>query len=112
MGNQNGPPRMRLTTTTRLVLEVLMAEASREQYGLEIGQRAQLAPGTVHPILAKLEREGWLTSKVEDADPHVIGRRPRRYYQLTGHGITSATRALQATPTPTSLLRRLGVVEG
>lgn len=103
---------MRLTTTTRLVLEVLMANASNEQYGLEIGQKAQLAPGTVHPILAKLEREGWLTSKREDADPHVIGRRPRRYYRLTADGVVAAERALQATPTPASLLRRLGVAEG
>jgi hypothetical protein len=37
--------------------------------GLEICAAAGLASGTVHPILARLERLGWLESRWEDIDP-------------------------------------------
>ena len=78
-----------MTLPTQLVLRVLLAEPTREMYGLQIGQAAELPSGTVHPILARLEGCGWLESRWEDIEPEVVkaispndaGRiaRPREY---------------------------------
>ena len=47
---------------------------------MEIGTAAGLPSGTVHPILARLETVGWLTSRWEDINPRTEGRPARRYY--------------------------------
>jgi hypothetical protein len=39
----------------------MLAEPTREMHGLEICQDAGLPSGTTHPILARLERLGWLS---------------------------------------------------
>src|SRR4051795_9827785 len=70
----------RMTIPTQLVLEALLGEEDRELYGAEIGERAGLRSGTVHPILARLEGVGWLASRWEDVDPPAEGRPPRRHY--------------------------------
>jgi PadR family transcriptional regulator, regulatory protein PadR len=106
---RNRTPRM--TIPTQLVLRALLADPSRELYGVEIGAAAGLPSGTVHPILARLEGVGWLTSRWEDIDPRVEGRPARRYYQLTPDGLELArsalARAYSATARP-AWLRPLG----
>ena len=84
----------RMTLPTQLVLRVLLAEPNQEVYGLEIGESAGLASGTVHPILARLEGIGWLTSRWEDIDPVTEGRPARRYYRLTATGAEEGRAAL------------------
>src|ERR1700759_1532107 len=84
----------RMTMPTQLVLRALLIDPEAELYGLEIGDAAGLASGTVHPILARLEAAGWLTSRWEDVDPAVVGRPARRYYRLTGAGVSEARDAL------------------
>ncbi len=74
---------------------------------LEIGQAAELASGTIHPILARLEQCGWLESRWEDADPTREGRPRRRYYRLTPDGVQYAATALARVHTPAPLLHRL-----
>jgi PadR family transcriptional regulator PadR len=96
-----------MTLPTQLVLRAMIAEPTREMYGLEIGQAAELASGTIHPILARLEACGWLESRWEDLDPHKAGRPRRRYYRLTPDGVVHAARALDRVRTPASLLTRL-----
>jgi len=86
-----GVPRM--TIPTQRVLRVMLSD-SREHYGLEIGQAAGLASGTVHPILARLEALGWVESEWEDMDPRSEGRPQRRYYRLTAHGKVASREAL------------------
>jgi len=83
-----------MTTPTQLVLRVLLVDAESERYGLEIGEAAGLASGTVHPILARLEAIGWLTSRWEDVDPAAAGRPARRYYRLTAEGAVEAQAAI------------------
>jgi PadR family transcriptional regulator, regulatory protein PadR len=104
MGRAPGP---RMTLPTQLVLRAMIADPSRQMYGLEIGKAAQLAPGTIHPILARLESWGWLESRWEDLDPHDAGRPRRRYYRLTPDGVVGAARALDRARTSTSLPARL-----
>ncbi len=97
-----GSPRM--TKPTQFVLRALLADPEAELYGLEIGETAGLASGTVHPILARLEGVGWVTSRWEDIDPAVVGRPARRYYRLTGDGAVAARDALAKAWRPTKRL--------
>lgn len=99
-------PGLRMTIPTQLVLEALLADPERELYGVEIGEKAELRSGTVHPILARLEGVGWLQSRWEDIDPRTEGRPPRRYYRLTADGAREAQAALARAHRP-SLVRRL-----
>lgn len=73
----------RSTHTTRTVLQAL---ADGHTYGRQIIEVTGLYPGTVYPILNRLERLGWVVSEVEDIDPSVVGRPPRRFYELTEQG--------------------------
>ncbi|MFJ9781286.1 PadR family transcriptional regulator [Amycolatopsis sp. NPDC101161] len=72
----------RMTLPTQLVLRVLMADPARELYGLQICGEAGLPSGTIHPILARLERVGWLSSRWETVDTREEGRPRRRYYRI------------------------------
>jgi PadR family transcriptional regulator, regulatory protein PadR len=83
-----------MTIPTQLVLRSLLADPTRELYGVEIGDQAGLPSGTVHPILARLEGVRWVESRWEDVDPRVQGRPARRYYRLTAAGAESARLAL------------------
>ncbi len=98
---------LRMTIPTQRVLESLLDDPAQELYGLEIGEAAGLRSGTVHPILARLEGYGWLTSRWEDVDPSVEGRPPRRYYRLTADGAPAARAALARAyrPSPARRLR-------
>jgi PadR family transcriptional regulator PadR len=103
----NRTPRM--TIPTQLVLRALLTDPSKELYGVEIGQAAGLPSGTVHPILARLEGVGWLTSRWEESDPLAEGRPARRYYQLTPDGLALARAALaRASTARPAWLRPLG----
>ncbi|KFZ77872.1 PadR family transcriptional regulator [Amycolatopsis sp. MJM2582] len=77
---RSGKPRM--TLPTLLVLRALMTDPSRELYGLQICAEAGLPSGTVHPILARLEGLGWLSSRWEAVDAREEGRPRRRYYRV------------------------------
>jgi PadR family transcriptional regulator PadR len=104
----------RMTLPTQLVLRALLVEPTREMYGLQIGQAAELPSGTVHPILARLEGCGWLESRWEDIDPAKEGRPRRRYYRLSAEGAESSRTALARVHTPAALvsLLRAGLAGG
>ena len=69
-----------MTIPTQLVLRALLADPAKELYGVEIGTAAGLPSGTVHPILARLEGVGWLTSRWEE----LVGLRRCRVRQSRG----------------------------
>lgn len=83
-----------MTIPTQRVLRAFLADVTAELYGIEIANMAGLATGTVHPILARLERIGWVTSHWEDIDPRSEGRPARRYYRVTSSGAEQARMAL------------------
>jgi DNA-binding PadR family transcriptional regulator len=87
-------PEPRMTLSTLQVLAVLLADPLGEHYGLELCRAADLPGGTLYPILARLERAGWLTSAWEDIDEAAQGRRQRRYYRLTDSGAERARQVL------------------
>ena len=84
----------RMTIPTQRVLRALLNDPDAELYGVEIGAAADLPSGTVHPILARLEGFGWVTSRWEDIDPSAQGRPARRYYRIDAHGVEAARDAL------------------
>jgi hypothetical protein len=55
-----------MTLQELLVVRVMLAEPAREMYGLEIRKAVGLPSGTLHPILARLERRGLLESRWEE----------------------------------------------
>ena len=83
---------------TRAVLKALGKNPSRHRHGFEIATEADLAPGTIYPILARLEAAGLLMSAWEgNYDPVKAGRPRRRYYWLSGEGVPVA-RAVTDSP--------------
>jgi PadR family transcriptional regulator PadR len=99
MPNKPGP---RMTLPTQLVLRTLLAQPGEEMYGLQICSEAGLPSGTIHPILARLERLGWLESSWEDVSPQEQGRPRRRYYWLTRDGAELARAAMSRASTSIS----------
>lgn len=85
----------RVTIPLVRVVAAIMDDPRGEHYGYELSQITGLAPGSVQPILTRLEDAGWLTHRWEDIDPSEAGRRPRRLYQLTGTGARAANSMLQ-----------------
>lgn len=102
----------KMTIPTQLVLRAMLEHPTRELYGSGIASTTRLSSGTVHPILVRLEQLGWAKSRWEDADPAVVGRPRRRYYQLTPAGTTQARRALAAAHTKLSAIGQPAQVYG
>ncbi|MEO6091014.1 MAG: helix-turn-helix transcriptional regulator [Umezawaea sp.] len=97
----------RMTLPTQLVLRQLMDDPAREMYGLEICSAAGLPSGTIHPILARLEKVGWLESRWEEVDPAERGRPKRRYYRLKPDAIAHVQAALHRAQASVKALGRL-----
>ncbi|MGQ0776472.1 MAG: PadR family transcriptional regulator [Pseudonocardiales bacterium] len=84
-----------MTLQTQLVLRALLEEPTKERYGLELCELVGLPSGTIYPILARLERVGWVDSAWEDPATHEAARRPRRrFYRLRPDGAEQAQAAL------------------
>lgn len=83
--------------TLRIIVLKLLAENKR-MYGYEITQRVKelteaeivLTFGALYPTLHKLEAEGLLTTKTI-----IVEGRARKYYSLTSHGNTLASREVK-----------------
>src|SRR5437764_11900425 len=97
----------RMTLPTQLVLRELLSDPAREMYGLEICEATGLPSGTIHPILARLEGLGWLTSHWENPQPGTLGRPPRRYYCFTTRGVEQARLAMAALPSAAQAIPHL-----
>ncbi len=87
-----------MTLATRQVLGTLLRSPETELYGAQICRTTGLPSGTVHPILARLERHGWLESRYEQINAHLEGRAPRHFYRFTPDGAQQARKALPSTP--------------
>ncbi|MDT7798501.1 MAG: PadR family transcriptional regulator, regulatory protein PadR [Actinomycetota bacterium] len=98
---------VRMTLQTRLVLHALLQVPESELYGLDLIRATGLGPGTVYPILQRLERAGWLTSRWERVDPSDEARPARRYYALTGEGVRDGLRELAAAESRSGSLTNL-----
>jgi DNA-binding PadR family transcriptional regulator len=87
MGKISGMNRLpMLSGKEQLIIQLLLASASRELYGLELVRksRGKLKRGTVYVTLARMADKGLVTSR-EVRDEGQAGL-PRRVFQVTGVG--------------------------
>lgn len=78
-------------------LAILKALAAGYRHGFDIIDATGLPGGTVYPALGRMEAEGLLTSRWEDAAiAQREGRPPRRYYELRAAGTRSLDAMLRA----------------
>jgi PadR family transcriptional regulator, regulatory protein PadR len=85
---------VRLTQTTLRILFEFLRDVNRELSGADIWQTTKIGAGSRYPILARLEKAGWLTSTWENVDPRNEGRPRKRLYRLTMNGQAFARSAL------------------
>jgi DNA-binding PadR family transcriptional regulator len=76
------------------VLGAMLEDPMAWHYGLGLSSQAGIAAGTIYPILARLEKAGWMESRWEEASPANEGRPRRRLYRLTGDGERAAMEQL------------------
>lgn len=92
-------------------LAVLRAVADGHRYGFDIMDATGLPGGTVYPALARLERDGHLQSRWEEAELAQQQKRPpRRYYDVSRRGrallqqslawLRGVATGVEATPVP------------
>jgi PadR family transcriptional regulator, regulatory protein PadR len=86
--------KVRLSGPTLKVLKFLLEKPREGQSGADMYRETSVGSGTLYPLLARLERVGWVTSQWEDVSPSEIGRPRRRLYRLTALGQTNARNAL------------------
>jgi|SRR5659263_215223 len=101
-----------------LPMLVLALLTERESYGYELVTRLQvdglgdIATGTVYPVLARLEREGHITSRLVASSSGPA----RKYYMPTLQGAAELSRAahswLELTKTVAGTLGRTGLAPG
>jgi DNA-binding PadR family transcriptional regulator len=70
------------------VLSVLLRRGPAWHYGYDLLKQTGLKSGTLYPILARLQRGGWLEQRWEK--PSAAGRPPRHLYRLSRQGKTVA----------------------
>lgn len=85
---------LRITPTMTTLLRKFLEDIDAPLFGFEVVREFKISSGSVYPALARLEKAGWIEGHLEDIDPKVELRRPRRYYTMTATGAFEATRAL------------------
>lgn len=96
------------------MVQIFLDDPAVPVYGFDLMQRTRFPSGTVYPILARLERAGWITGQQETRqDASGAGRPPRRLYRLTAEGAVAARAALaeligQLQPASSRVLRPHG----
>lgn len=88
-------PEFRMTAGVARVVRIFLDDPAVPIYGFELMQRTRFPSGTIYPILARLERAGWIVGQLEETDKASrMGRPPRRLYRLTAEGAVAAHVAL------------------
>jgi PadR family transcriptional regulator, regulatory protein PadR len=85
-----------ITLKVAIVLRVFLEDPDRPRYGFELMKLTGMASGSLYPMLARLERAGWLAKGREKIDPHSEGRPARTNYTITGSAIAAARIQLAA----------------
>jgi PadR family transcriptional regulator PadR len=80
----------RLSFQTLRVLRLFMNQPVSKLAGSDIWKEIGIQSGTLYPILARLEKAGWLGSEWESIDPKEAARPRKRLYWITGLGQTEA----------------------
>ncbi|MGW4364510.1 hypothetical protein ACWEKT_02600 [Nocardia takedensis] len=63
------PEKIRITASVASVLREFLEAPTEPQYGFNLMQRSGLSSGSLYPILARLEKAGWIVGRFEEIDP-------------------------------------------
>jgi len=96
---------MRLSRPALEVLRFFLSSSVAAHSGAEIAKHTGASPGTLYPLLARLETVGWATSQWEDVEPAKVARPRRRFYRLTALGRAKALEALAPLQVPSMMGR-------
>ena len=77
--------RRRVPMSHRRVMLALLTDLPRLS-GYPLSRLAQTGSGTVYPVLARLEKLGWVEGEWEYPNPLPDGQGQRRFYRLTPAG--------------------------
>lgn len=67
----------------RWVIEQYTRDPDAEFFGLEAAKATGYGPGTVYPVIRRMEDAGWLLSREEESDgPRSVARPARIYYRI------------------------------
>lgn len=81
----------RMTIPAAKVLSALMQQQGLS--GAAITKTTGVTPGTLYPLLVRLEQSGWIAGEWEVGDPVKLGRPRRRFYSITAEGVRGAREA-------------------
>lgn len=81
---------VRVTVAVAVVLRVFLDDIARARYGYELMRLTGFPSGKLYPVLARLERAGWLVKEREDIDPAAASRPARRLYRMSEEGVQAA----------------------
>jgi PadR family transcriptional regulator, regulatory protein PadR len=88
----------RLSEHAARVLRLLLDQPEADFYGLEIIRLAEIASGSLYPLLRRFEERGLIVGAWEELEIAAIERRrPRRFYRLNPDAIDRAKTALAET---------------
>lgn len=73
-----------LSPPARTILAIMSAAGSDWLHGYDLSRQSGVKPGTLYPLLIRLEEQGYL--EAEWQAPAKPGRPPRHAYQLTAEG--------------------------
>jgi PadR family transcriptional regulator, regulatory protein PadR len=91
-----GMRHVELTLKSARVIRAFLDDPGKPRYGYELTKAAHLSSGTLYPILARLERAGWLAAEKEDVNPSAAGRPARTNYVITSEAVPVARARLAA----------------
>ena len=87
---------VRVTLAVAMVLRAFLDDVNQPRYGYDLMRQLSFPSGKLYPILARLQKAGWLQREHEDIDPSIEGRPPRALYRLSPTGIQVARTELAA----------------
>jgi DNA-binding PadR family transcriptional regulator len=85
---------MTLSRAGAKVLVEFLGNPKQDQYGFGLMKSTGVKSGSLYPILARFEANGWIESYDESIDERAEGRPRRRLYRLTGTGRPEALKAV------------------
>ncbi|GAA4449393.1 PadR family transcriptional regulator [Phytohabitans houttuyneae] len=100
----------RVTRDVVLLLQVFLTDVREQRYGYELMKITGFPSGKLYPMLAKLQAGGWLETEMEQVDPRVVGRPPRRWYRLSPDGVVRAGREVETLHRQTAPARTRGAL--
>jgi PadR family transcriptional regulator, regulatory protein PadR len=88
------PRRPNNSRQARALLATLLEQSGRWRHGYDLAKATGLKSGTLYPLLMRLNEQGLLESRWQDAEHP--GLPPRHCYRLTALGVALACEQQQA----------------